>query len=337
MNVSRSSARLSSCMIFSLVLGSTAWAKCDADEMQITIGSVTGSANPVRTAALAEIKRVVDEDMQGKACIQLLSDPQRFGERKILKALADQKVLMAMPELATLARQVPAYSIFQLPFAFKHFRAAEAFAADAQLDVLNTKLGEIRLRGLSYLHRGFVQTVTTRRVINPQDMAGMKIDVSSSPNDLAISSELRGVPKRTESQALNAAVEKDEIDAVFTDWAGASRKEFTAKLKYTLESNYRYRGYRLIARADWFDGLPAALRTQLAQSISRAAKQADFETKRRARGDRNKLISSGREVYALSERQRARWLDVAAAVWASYSEPAGARFLPVLRRVSQTP
>ena len=84
------------------ISSSTAIANCDAGEIVIKFSHVTNSDKHPKGIAASLLEKRVNEEMNGKACMQVFPNSTLYDDKKVLEAMLNGDVQMAAPSLSSL-------------------------------------------------------------------------------------------------------------------------------------------------------------------------------------------------------------------------------------------
>ena len=113
-----------------LVLGAgSALAACDEGEIVIKFSHVTNADKHPKGIAASLLSERVNEEMNGKACMEVFPNSTLYNDDKVLEALLQGDVQLAAPSLSKFEKFTKKYRIFDLPFMFKNVDAVDAFQA----------------------------------------------------------------------------------------------------------------------------------------------------------------------------------------------------------------
>ena len=121
---------LSTALSMTLAVGATsAMAACDEGEMVIKFSHVTNTDKHPKGIAATLLEQRVNEEMNGKACLEVFPNSTLFDDNKVLEALLQGDVHLAAPSLSKFEKFTKQFRIFDLPFMFKNIEAVDAFQA----------------------------------------------------------------------------------------------------------------------------------------------------------------------------------------------------------------
>jgi len=267
-----------------------------------------------RNRAALLLKAAIDSEMQGKACMEILTDNVNYKGALVVTALQAGQVEFAAPSFLTLSRFSGGYEVFDLPFAFKDIFAVERFQSRASSQLARA-LSASGLQSLGFWHEHFRQMAGKKPLFAPGDVAGLKFR-----NDLSLSfaqqiSELNATTQTVDENDLSIALKTGRIDAQISSWDQLQADKTAALGAGVTETNHGFDGYQLIAASDWWQKLKPELRKQISEIILRINRQANFDTATRNSRAKKTIIRRGTAVYTLTAAQRAQWRSQLRPIW----------------------
>ncbi|MEO1399340.1 MAG: TRAP transporter substrate-binding protein DctP, partial [Pseudomonadota bacterium] len=229
-----------------------AMARCQGTEVPLRFAVLDAQSHPVVSRLARLTASTINVEMQGKACLTLVQDPQRFDGLLVVNALTGGDVELTLIELSRLTALEPGYGIFQLPFALRDYRVAERFVTSAAARNLGTGLERSGLLNRGIVHGGFAQLTGKVPLRAPSDLLGLKY--RATPFDrTGLGAALRAIPQAVVESDLTEAIKDGRVEAQSNDWstirAGGHAKLHTG---VTL-TNHSYRGYALVVSKRWWD------------------------------------------------------------------------------------
>jgi C4-dicarboxylate-binding protein DctP len=101
-------------------------------------------------------------------------------------------------------------------------------------------------------------------------------------------------------------------------------KKFFEVQKFFSESNHGLIDYLVVTNAKFWDGLPGDIRTELEKALAEATVHANGIARKKAEGDRQKIIDSGvTKVISLTKEELAAWRKAMAPVWEKFEDDIG--------------
>jgi len=110
-----------------LLSGANAYANCDPGEMVIKFSHVTNSDKHPKGVAASLLEQRVNDEMNGKACMQVFPNSTLYDDNQVLEALLNGDVQLAAPSLSKFEKITKKYRLFDLPFLFDDVAAVDRF------------------------------------------------------------------------------------------------------------------------------------------------------------------------------------------------------------------
>ena len=140
---------LSTALSMTLVFSATsAVAACDEGEMVIKFSHVTNTDKHPKGIAATLLEQRVNEEMNGKACLEVFPNSTLYDDNKVLEALLQGDVQLAAPSLSKFEKFTKQFRIFDLPFMFEDIEAVDAFQASEAGQALLDSMQRRGLQGL---------------------------------------------------------------------------------------------------------------------------------------------------------------------------------------------
>ncbi|MEP1209626.1 MAG: TRAP transporter substrate-binding protein DctP [Rhizobiaceae bacterium] len=303
------------------LLAVDAHARCDSGERAIRLGLASQPSTLSRGRAVASLASTINRDMQGRACLKILSNDQQFSSSQSVAALLDGSIDFALPSFADLGRIARDYKIFELPFAFRDNRAVGRFLILAG-DRMQEPLKRFNVKSLAVFYGHFDQIASRQTSILPEDLAGLKMTAGNHSFSAKMISTLKAVdlslaqdkPADT-TKATAMATAAKTADAQAIDWFALSNKNASKPFGAVTQTNHRYHGHVLLVSQSWWNGLSSRLKRPLEELIARISRQANFDAEQQQANARRNVIADGVKVHGLTRRQRQLWIERLSPVW----------------------
>ena len=136
----KSMLKLAAASAFAITaLSGTAYAACDAGETVVKFSHVTNTDKHPKGIAATLLAKRVNEEMNGKMCMEVFPNSALYDDNKVLEALLNGDVQLAAPSLSKFEKFTKKFRIFDLPFMFTDVNAVDRFqASDAGVSLLNS-------------------------------------------------------------------------------------------------------------------------------------------------------------------------------------------------------
>ena len=323
-----SKALLTAATVAGLALvGTPAFAACDKGEIVIKFSHVTNTDKHPKGIAASLLEKRVNEEMNGKACMEVYPNSTLYDDKKVLEAMLQGDVQLAAPSLSKFEKFTKKFRIFDLPFLFKDVNAVDKFQNSADGEKLKGSMTRKGLKGLAFWHNGMKQMSANRPLIKPEDAKGLKFRVQASDVLVAQFTQLGANPQKMSFKEVYGGLQTKVIDGQENTWSNIYGKKFFEVQDGVTETNHGILDYLVVTSSDWWDGLKPDVRDQLAKIIEEVT-----ETRNKASSDVNnankqKIIEAGGKVRSLTPEQRTAWVEALKPVWKKFEGDIGADLL----------
>ncbi|NNE64380.1 MAG: DctP family TRAP transporter solute-binding subunit, partial [Gammaproteobacteria bacterium] len=249
-----------------LIMGSittgTAMANCDDGEIVIKFSHVTNTDKHPKGIAASLLEKRVNEEMNGKACMQVFPNSTLYDDNKVLEAMLNGDVHLAAPSLSKFEKFTKKFRIFDLPFVFQDVAAVDRFQNSEDGEKLKNAMKRRGLVGLAFWHNGMKQMSASRPLIKPSDAAGLKFRVQASDVLVAQFEQLGASPQKMSFKEVYGGLQTKVIDGQENTWSNIYGKKFFEVQDGNSQTNHGVIDYLVVTSVDWLDDLDADVRDQ---------------------------------------------------------------------------
>jgi C4-dicarboxylate-binding protein DctP len=303
---------------------SAAFAACDDGEILIKFSHVTNTDKHPKGIAASLLADRVNEEMNGKACMEVFPSSQLYNDDQVLEAMLAGDVQMAAPSLSKFEKFTKKFRIFDLPFMFKNIEAVDAFQSSDTGQALLTSMTRRGLLGLAYWHNGMKQMSANRPLINPSDASGLKFRVQSSDVLVAQMAALGASPQKMAFSEVYGALQTGVVDGQENTWSNIWGQKFFEVQDGITQTDHGIIDYLVVTSVDFWEGLPDDVRDQLATIMAEVTATRNGESTRVNEEAKEAILNAGGEVRTLTPEQRAAWVDAMKPVWDEFEGDVGA-------------
>lgn len=304
-----------------------AFAACDEGEVVIKFSHVTNTDKHPKGIAAELLSKRVNEEMNGKACMEVYPNSTLYDDKKVLEAMLQGDVQLAAPSLSKFEKFTKKFRIFDLPFLFKDIKAVEAFQESADGEKLKGSMKRKGLAGLAFWHNGMKQMSANRPLIKPEDAKGLKFRVQASDVLVAQFEQLGANPQKMSFKEVYGGLQTKVIDGQENTWSNIYGKKFFEVQDGVTETNHGILDYLVVTSSDWWDGLKPDVRDQLAKIIKEVTATRNQASTDVNESNKQKIIEAGGTVRTLTDEQRAAWVEALKPVWKKFEGDIGADLL----------
>ena len=297
---------------------------CQDGEIVIKFSHVTNTDKHPKGIAASLLESRVNEEMNGKACMEVFPSSQLYNDDQVLEAMLAGDVQMAAPSLSKFEKFTKKFRIFDLPFMFDDVNAVNRFQQSEDGQKLKDAMRRRGLQGLAFWHNGMKQISANRPLIEPSDAAGLKFRVQPSDVLVAQMEALDANPQKMAFSEVYGALQTGVVDGQENTWSNIYGKKFFEVQDGTTESNHGIIDYLVVTSTDWWEGLPEDVRGQLKTIIDEVTETRNAESTRVNEEAKQAIIDAGGVVRTLTPEQRAKWVETMKPVWGQFEDDIGA-------------
>jgi len=307
------------------LLAGTAYAapSCDDGEIVVKFSHVTNTDKHPKGIAAALLEKRVNEEMNGKACMEVFPNSTLYDDKKVLEAMLNGDVHMAAPSLSKFEKFTKKYRIFDLPFVFEDIDAVDRFQNSETGEKLKNSMVRRGLQGLVFWHNGMKQMSANRPLIKPEDANGLKFRVQASDVLVAQFEQLGANPQKMSFKEVYGGLQTKVIDGQENTWSNIYGKKFFEVQDGVTETNHGVIDYLVVTSSEWWDGLPNDVRDQLSTILKEVTETRNSESFQVNEANKQKIIEAGSTVRQLTAAQREAWVEALQPVWKKFENDVG--------------
>ncbi|HSF93545.1 MAG TPA: TRAP transporter substrate-binding protein [Thermohalobaculum sp.] len=309
--------------VLALTAGS-ALAACDDGEIVIKFSHVTNTDKHPKGIAASLLESRVNEEMNGKACMEVFPNSTLYDDDKVLEAMLLGDVQMAAPSLSKFEQYTKKFRIFDLPFVFADVNAVDAFQASEHGQGLLTSMRKRGILGLAYWHNGMKQISANKPLLLPSDAAGLKFRVQPSDVLVAQMAALGANPQKMAFSEVYGALQQGVVDGQENTWSNIWGQKFFEVQDGATETNHGIIDYLVVTSTEFWDGLPDDVRDQLSTILAEVTATRNAESTKVDEDAKASILAAGGVIRTLDATQRAAWVEAMKPVWAQFEGDIGA-------------
>ena len=290
----------------------------------IKFSHVVAENTPKGQGAL-KFKELAEKALPGKVQVQVFPSSQLFGDAKELEALLLGDVQLIAPSLSKFDRYTKQLQVFDLPFLFDSIQAADAFQDGPAGQKLLNSMTNRGLKGLAYWHNGMKQLSSNKpQLRRPEDVKGLKFRIQASDVLEAQFRALGANPQKMAFSEVYQALQTGVVDGQENTWSNIYSQKFHEVQQTIAVTNHGMIEYMVVTNSKWWDGLPADVRTALAQAMKGATEHANKLANDLNEQDRKRIADAGKaKIQELSKDDIAAWKKVMQPVWKKFENDIG--------------
>jgi C4-dicarboxylate-binding protein DctP len=302
----------------------------------VKVSHVVAESTPKGQASL-KFKELAEKKLPGKVQVQVFPSSQLFGDGKEMEALLLGDVQIIAPSLSKFARYTKKLQVFDLPFLFDDIEAVDRFQHSAAGKALLDSMKGKGIQGLAYWHNGMKQLSTDKEQLRrPEDVKGLKFRIQQSD---VLEAQFRAVganPQKMAFSEVYQALQTGVVDGQENTWSNIWTQKFFEVQKSIAVTNHGIVDYMVITNAKWWDGLPADIRSGLADAMAEATKFGNDLANELNERDRKRIEEAGKaKSQTLSKDDLAAWRKAMAPVWKKFEGDIGKDLIEAAQKANK--
>lgn len=304
-------------------LGTLLATAAQAEPIVIKFPHVVAESTPKGQGAKL-FEQLAEERLPGRVDVQVYPNASLMEDDPSMEALAFGDVQMIAPSLSKFDRLTEKFQVFDLPFMFDDTAALERFQASETGKELLRHIEDKGFLGLAYWHNGMKQLSANRPLRTPEDAKGLKFRIQESDVLEAQFRALGANPQKLPFSEVYQALQTGTIDGQENTWANIYSQKFFEVQPYIVESNHGALDYMLTVNAEFWNGLPEDIRTELDAILAEVTATVNSQANTINASAREKVVAAGKvEILTLEPEQREAWRAAMAPVWEEFRDDIG--------------
>ena len=306
-----------------------------ADPILIKFSHITADSTPKGQGALL-FKKLVEERLPDQVKVDVYPNSSLYGDGKEMEALLLNEVQMLAPAPSKLEQYTKQLQLFDLMFLFDDIAAAQRFQQSDKGKAMLKSMEDKGITGLAYWLNGMRQFTANKPLREPGDARGLKFRVQPSDLQAAQYSALRAVPRKMAFAEIYQGLQTGVVNAQDNPWSNIYSQKYYEVQKYMTESNHGIGNYLLITNTQFWNGLPAPVRTELEQIIEEVTVEVNKQAEALNEKAKQNIIDTGKsEILVLTEEQRNAWRDAVRPAWKKFEAEIGTDLIEAAEAANQ--
>ena len=312
-----------------------AQANCDPGEVVIKFSHVTNTDKHPKGIAASLLEKRVNEEMNGKACMQVFPNSSLYNDDKVLEAMLAGDVQLAAPSLSKFEKYTKKFRIFDLPFLFEDIDAVDRFQNSEDGEKLKNSMKRRGLVGLAFWHNGMKQLSANKPLIKPEDAKGLKFRVQASDVLVAQFEQLDANPQKMAFSEVYGALQTKTIDGSENPWSNIYGQKFFEVQDGITETNHGVLDYMLVTSTEWLKSLKPEVRDQFLKIVGEVSSSRNDAVKKVDEDNRQKVAETGTPVRKLTREQRQAWVEAMKPVWKKFEDDIGSDLMEAAQKANK--
>ena len=300
-----------------------ALASCEDGETLIKFAHVTNTDKHPKGIAAQLFADRVNEEMNGKACVEVYPNSTLYDDDKVLEAMLLGDVQMAAPSLSKFETFTKKLRLFDLPFVFNDIAAVDRYQLSDDGQALLGSMTRKGLLGLAFWHSGMKQMSASKPLLMPEDANGLKFRIQPSDVLQAQFEAIGANPQKMAFSEVYGALQTGVVDGQENTWSNIYGQKFFEVQDGITETNHGVLDYMVVVSNDWWEGLPEDVRTGLKTIMDEVTTERNAAVTEVEEKSKQAIIATGAEVRELTPEQRAAWVEAMKPVWEQFAGEIG--------------
>ena len=311
-------------------------AACQDDEIVIKFSHVTNTDKHPKGIAASLLQKRVNEEMNGKACMEVFPSSQLYNDDQVLEAMLAGDVQLAAPSLSKFEKFTKKFRLFDLPFLFNDIESVDRFQTSEAGEKLKDSMRRRGLQGLAFWHNGMKQFSAGKPLLEPTDAEGLKFRVQPSDVLVAQMEALKANPQKMAFSEVYGALQTGVVDGQENTWSNIYGQKFFEVQDGITESNHGLIDYLVVTSRKWWDELPEDVRTQFKTILDEVTATRNAASTQVNEDAKQAVVDAGGVVRSLTPEQRQKWVDAMKPVWAQFEDDIGADLIAAAQAANAT-
>lgn len=259
----------------------------------------------------AEFERLVEEYTNGKVDVQLFASATLGNERDMIEGISLGTLEMCLSSTGPMPNFSKEFQVFDLPFIVTDKeRAYEVMDGEIGKEILSS-LEPINIKSLGFWENGFRHISNSKKeIVNPEDMAGIKIRTMENPIHMATFQLLGAMPTPMAFSELFTALQQGTIDGQENPLVIFDTNKFSEAQDYLSLTGHVYSPSIMMISKSTFEGYP--------QDVQDAILKAEEEART---WERNFCTQMDEELVSKIKDAGVTVTEVDKAAWQKACEP----------------
>ncbi|WP_332461191.1 DctP family TRAP transporter solute-binding subunit [Acuticoccus mangrovi] len=306
-----------------LAAATPALADCDDGEVVIKFSHVVAEKGHPKGEMAAALAERINDEMDGKACMQVFPNSQLYDDDKVMEALLLGDVQIAAPSLSKFGAYTRKLGLFDLPFLFQDLAAVDRFTESDAGKSLLTSMQDVGYIGLGYINNGLKQFSADKPLLTPSDAKGLKFRVQTSDIAQAMIEALGANAQKLAFNEVYGALQQGVVDGQENTYTNIYTQKFFEVQDGITETNHQILTYFAVTTDEFLDSLDDETREQFLSIFKAVSDEYNAKSAQLNEEAKQAIIDAGGTIRTLTPEQRQQWVDAMKPVWAEFEDEIG--------------
>ncbi|AFH65433.1 DctP family TRAP transporter solute-binding subunit [Paenibacillus caseinilyticus] len=302
------------------------------DKIVIQFSHVVAENTPKGLAA-QDFARRVKEKAGGRIKVEVFPNGVLYNETNEVEALMNGEIQMIAPALSNISERVPAWQLFDLPYAFLSEKAVdEAFHGEIGR-LLNAKLEDEHMVGLTFWSNGFKHMTSNRGpIVHPGDLSGQRFRVLPSRVIEAqfslLGASVIPIPFNNTYQAMETGM----VDGGENTVSNIHSKKFYEVQKHMTLTAHAYLGYAVLVNEAFWKGIPSHEQSLIREALEETSAWANRNAQEMNASQLRELERyKGIRIHRQTAEERLEWIKAMEPLYRDFEGVIGTELMNQVR------
>lgn len=300
-----------------------AYANCEENETVAKFSHVTASSGHPKGEMAAALAKRVNEEMDGKLCIEVYPNSTLYDDDKVMEALILGDVQLAAPDAGKFGAYTQNLEVFNLPFLFDGVDSVNAFTKSETGQELLNSMQDYGIEGIAYIYNGMRGFSANKPLIHPSDAEGLKFRATTSDVTKAMIEELDATPQTLAFKEVYGALQTGVVDGQENTWSNIYSQKFFEVQDGVTETNHQFLTYFMVTSEQFLNSLEESTREEFLTIVDEVSTEYNNRSTAINEEAKQKIVEAGGTVRQLTPEQRQAWVDAMKPVWEQFEESIG--------------
>jgi tripartite ATP-independent transporter DctP family solute receptor len=289
--------------------------------------------NTPKGLAAARFADLVREKTNGKVEVQVFPNGILHSDNTEISALQRGEIQMIAPAFSKLSNLIPAWSVFDLPFAFLDQEDVEKAFHGEIGQILFKTLESRGMKGLAFWSNGFKQMTANIPIRTPDDFSGQRFRIMQSKVLETQFETVNATPVIMSFNEVYANLEKGMIDGGENTVSNIYTKRLYRVQKHLTISNHGYLGYAVIVNSSFWNRLPSDIQEKIMEAMEETTTW-NYQMAAAMNEQQLQLIKmmNAMQVYELTPEEKLAWQQAFQPVYAIHTRSIGEELVTKIKQ-----
>ena len=227
-------------------------------------------------AAINKFKEIVEKESDGRMKVKIFMSGQLGKEKAVLELLKIGQTQMALTGGLFRTMFAKEYDPISIPFYLSDWECVKAYLEGP----MGKKIGQLALEKGGVIDfgpqkRAGRHMTTNRKIIEPEDIKGLKLRLPAMPIWVDVWKELGALPTIVPAPEIYLAMKTGQVDAHENSLVSPYSRKLWEVQKYIILTDHVFFPWHWVASKAWFDKLDAKDQALIRKAVAEARAYGD--------------------------------------------------------------